>query len=65
MTNVRTLLHSDWVQASSAVVVLACALIAALWACAVTYSLIAHRAQTAAQPRKPEPEQPPLVSDPA
>ncbi|MBL8931031.1 MAG: sulfite exporter TauE/SafE family protein [Kineosporiaceae bacterium] len=44
LTNTRTLLHSDWVEASSPVMWTVYALIWTLWAGAVAYSVREHRA---------------------
>ncbi|MBQ0849259.1 sulfite exporter TauE/SafE family protein [Streptomyces sp. BH-SS-21] len=43
VTNVRTLLRSDWVAASGALSVCVYVLLYALWAAALTYSIQAHR----------------------
>ncbi|MDO9454725.1 sulfite exporter TauE/SafE family protein [Nocardioides sp.] len=43
LTNVRTLLQSDWVSASDGVLVAVTAVVAALWAAAVGWSFSEHR----------------------
>ena len=48
LTNVRTLLRSDWVDASSAVQGVVLALVAVVWAAAVVWSVRAHRRAVAA-----------------
>lgn len=49
LTNVRTLLRSDWVDASSAVQGVVLALVAVVWAAAVVWSVRAHRRAVAAE----------------
>ena len=63
LTNVRTLLRSDWVDASGAVQGVALGLVAVVWAAAVAWSVRAHRrsvaleaADTAVDPREPQPQ---------
>ncbi|MFD0309635.1 sulfite exporter TauE/SafE family protein [Streptomyces sp. NPDC127119] len=51
VTNVRTLLRSDWVAAPGAVSVSVYVLLYALWAGALTYSIQAHRKELRARPR--------------
>ncbi|GAB97504.1 hypothetical protein BJY21_001293 [Kineosphaera limosa] len=48
-TNVRTLLRSDYIEASSSVLVTAYILIAIIWAAAIAYSVRAWRAETREQ----------------
>lgn len=49
LTNVRTLLRSDWIDAPTAVQYPTFVAIVVLWAGAITYSLRAHRAESSAQ----------------
>ena len=49
LTNVRTLLRSDWVDASGAVQGVVLALVAVVWAAAVVWSVRAHRRAVAAE----------------
>ncbi len=46
LTNVRTLLHSDWIGASGATLWFAYAVIVAVWVAAVTYSVRAYLAES-------------------
>jgi uncharacterized protein len=59
LTNARTLLRSDWIDAPDATRYAVYAAIYAVWAAAVAYSVRAHRAETALEPdfeeRVPEP----------
>jgi uncharacterized membrane protein YfcA len=56
VTNVRTLLKSDWVGASGAVSISAYVLLYALWAAALTYSIRAYRKEKAAESAVEEPQ---------
>ncbi|GAA0918179.1 sulfite exporter TauE/SafE family protein [Nonomuraea longicatena] len=49
LTNVRTLLRSDWIDANSTVQTIAYITIAVLWAAAITYSVRAYRRDKAAE----------------
>ncbi|SDF06050.1 hypothetical protein SAMN04487781_0085 [Cellulosimicrobium cellulans] len=49
LTNVRTLLRSEWVDASGAVQGVVLALVAVVWAAAVAWSVRAHRRAVAAE----------------
>lgn len=53
-TNVRTLLRSDWIDASAGVQVVAYVLLALLWAAAVGWSVRAHLAERALERRAAE-----------
>ncbi|MFJ2262808.1 sulfite exporter TauE/SafE family protein [Streptomyces sp. NPDC087844] len=53
VTNVRTLLRSDWVAAPGAVSVCVYVLLYALWAGALTYSIRAHRKERAEERERP------------
>lgn len=48
-TNVRTLLRSDWIDASAGVLQIAYAVIAVIWVAAIAYSVRAYRAETREQ----------------
>ncbi len=50
LTNARTLLKSDWIDASSGTRYLVYAVICAVWAAAVAYSVRAHRAERDLEP---------------
>jgi uncharacterized membrane protein YfcA len=56
VTNVRTLLKSDWVGASGAVSISVYVLLYALWAAALTYSIRAYRKEKAAESAVEEPQ---------
>ncbi|NGO15053.1 sulfite exporter TauE/SafE family protein [Streptomyces sp. HC44] len=58
VTNVRTLLKSDWVGASSSLSTPVYVLLYALWAAAVTYSIRAYRKERAAEAESSEERQP-------
>jgi hypothetical protein len=60
LTNARTLLLSDWIEASSGQRWLVYALIYTVWAAAVSYSVRAHRAAARPAPRVPAPAVPAL-----
>ncbi|MEW2570259.1 sulfite exporter TauE/SafE family protein [Streptomyces sp. NPDC047070] len=49
VTNVRTLLRSDWIAAPTALSVCVYVLLYALWAAALTYSIRAHRKERAGE----------------
>ncbi|MFF9772239.1 hypothetical protein ACF1HJ_00885 [Streptomyces sp. NPDC013978] len=49
-TNVRTLLRSDWIAASSALSTVVYVAVYALWAAALTYSIREHLKEKAALP---------------
>jgi len=53
VTNVRTLLRSDWVAAPGAVSVCVYVLLYVLWAGALTYSIRAHRKERAGEGERP------------
>ncbi len=60
LTNARTLLLSDWIEASSGQRWLVYALIYTVWAAAVSYSVRAHRAAARPAPLVPAPAVPAL-----
>ncbi|WP_052745207.1 hypothetical protein [Streptomyces sp. WM6386] len=49
VTNVRTLLKSDWIGASGSVSAVVYVVLYAVWAAALTYSIRAYRQEKAAQ----------------
>ncbi|MFF4268580.1 hypothetical protein [Streptomyces sp. NPDC001536] len=49
VTNVRTLLRSDWIGASGSVGAVVYVLLYAVWAAALTYSIRAYRQERAAE----------------
>ncbi|MFF1679977.1 sulfite exporter TauE/SafE family protein [Streptomyces sp. NPDC058256] len=61
VTNVRTLLKSDWIGASGAVSTPVYVLLYALWAAALTYSIRAYRQEKAAEAELVEERQPVAV----
>ncbi|WP_149825485.1 sulfite exporter TauE/SafE family protein [Streptomyces tailanensis] len=54
VTNVRTLLKSDWIAASGAVSAVVYVAVYALWAAALTYSIRAHLKDRTAEPAREE-----------
>lgn len=58
VTNVRTLLKSDWVGASSSLSIPVYVLLYALWAAALTYSIRAYRKEQAAETESVEERRP-------
>ncbi|MGI5198397.1 sulfite exporter TauE/SafE family protein [Streptomyces sp. CA-288835] len=58
VTNVRTLLKSDWVDASSSLTTPVYVLLYALWAAALTYSIRAYRKEQATETESVEEPQP-------
>ena len=58
VTNVRTLLKSDWVDASSSLTTPVYVLLYALWAAALTYSIRAYRKEQAAETESVEERRP-------
>ncbi|MFC4471722.1 sulfite exporter TauE/SafE family protein [Streptomyces xiangluensis] len=58
VTNVRTLLRSDWVGASSSLSTPVYVLLYALWAAALTYSIRAYRKEQVAETESAEERQP-------
>jgi hypothetical protein len=58
VTNVRTLLKSDWVGASGSLSTPVYVLLYALWAAALTYSIRAYRREQAAEPESAEERRP-------
>ncbi|NGO49184.1 MULTISPECIES: sulfite exporter TauE/SafE family protein [Streptomyces] len=58
VTNVRTLLKSDWVGASSSLTTPVYVLLYALWAAALTYSIRAYRKEQAAETESVEERRP-------
>jgi len=65
LTNVRTLLRSDWVDASSAVQGVVLGLVAVVWAAAVVWSVRAHRRAVASQPATGTASDPSPAPEPA
>lgn len=65
LTNVRTLLRSDWVDASSAVQGVVLGLVAVVWAAAVVWSVRAHRRAVASQPAAGTASDPSPAPEPA
>ncbi|MFC8344930.1 sulfite exporter TauE/SafE family protein [Streptomyces sp. NPDC057280] len=55
VTNVRTLLKSDWLAASDGVSTVVYVVLYAVWAAALTYAIRAHRRETAAESGHVEP----------
>ncbi|GGZ11729.1 sulfite exporter TauE/SafE family protein [Streptomyces poonensis] len=56
LTNVRTLLGSDWIDAPGALTTAVYVLLCALWAAALTYSIRAHLREKAERPAAEEPQ---------
>ncbi|MEV1083817.1 sulfite exporter TauE/SafE family protein [Streptomyces sp. NPDC050211] len=60
VTNVRTLLKSDWIGASGGLSTSLYVALYAVWAAAVAYSIRAHRQEKAAEPERAEAEPQPV-----